>query len=143
MAVQAATAVAAEAQAALDDAVAECAPTGAGGGKEPPWDVLTALLTPLEAIPAAIRSGNGEAACASMQDNGLRQLQSIVNKRVLSHAAPADCATPAASPVPSVQRIAAEIQQRNTAQPLFRNAGMDGLKGIFTSAGTKSGGQTT
>jgi hypothetical protein len=54
-------------------------------GCEAPWDLITAVLTQLDQLPTAIRAGNGETAWASMQNNGVKQLQDMVLERVQPH----------------------------------------------------------
>ena len=126
---QAATDALAVAQRVVDDWYASQAfatVSGANGHDDTEWDALAAVLTQIEALPAAIRAGNGEAAWSSMQTNGLDQVRSMVSgklgKRVPSVA-------------PSVAERVAAVQAK--APPAAKPSGLDGLKGIFAS-GPKS-----
>ena len=85
LAVEEATTAAAEAQCALDAAVAASGPQGAvsGAPSEEHWDTISAVLTQLHQLPAAMAAGNGNAAWLCIQDNGLRQLQQVAEKKAL------------------------------------------------------------
>ena len=74
----------AEAQRSLDAAVPATGQQaeGASAAGDAPWDLITAVLTQLDQLPTAIRAGNGETAWASMQNNGVKQLQDMVLDRV-------------------------------------------------------------
>ena len=77
----AAKAAAVEAQLALGVAAAAAGQAAAGTGDSAPWDLISGLLVQLDQLPAAIRAGNADAAWASMQDNGVKQLQNLVLAR--------------------------------------------------------------
>jgi hypothetical protein len=95
------------------------------GSDDTEWDALSALLTQLDALPAAIQAGNGETAWASMQTNGLGQVRSMVSSKLGRR-------QPTVAPVVAA-RVAA-IQK-----PAAKPSGLDGLKGIFASPTAAAG----
>jgi hypothetical protein len=55
---------------------------GTNADLDVPWNAVAALLTQLDSLPAAIRAGNAETAWASIQANGVAQLQTLASKRM-------------------------------------------------------------
>jgi hypothetical protein len=130
---QAATEALTEAQRAVDDWYATQAfasDCSVSGHDDTEWDALAALLTQVEALPAAIRAGKGEAAWSSMQTNGLDQVRNMVSSK-LGKRGPAG--------TPSVAERAAAVQAK--PPPTAKPTGLDGLRGVF-AASPKSAGSS-
>ena len=128
---QAATDALAEAQGVVDGWYASNAfasDCSTSGHDDTEWDALAALLTQIEAMPAAIRAGNGESAWSSMQTNGLEQVRSMVSSK-LGKRAPSSAASASTTPVVAERVAALQLKQ----PPVPKATGMEGLKGIFTT----------
>lgn len=52
-----------------------------GAPNDVQWDTITAVLTQLHQLPAAMAAGNGNAAWLQIQENGLQQLQAEAERR--------------------------------------------------------------
>lgn len=136
----------------LSDACDDGHPTPQAVVSGATWDTVGAVLKQLQHLPAAIQAGNGETAWASIQQNGLLELQSAWDKRALAKAQEASVAETAAAKashtalaVPTVaSRVGAMEAATPSKAPLFPNAsGLDGLKGIFTAPRNAKDSATT